>query len=572
MNALIHQDDVAQVQRAAERYAFRMIIGTSVVAGIVGIALAPRTQLFQVRRIRRTLRRDIRAWQDRDRRPRLPVMTPLANALKDRFAQPPRAPLIVTGPEGVGKATLLHHAMQTQQRKGSMCLYLSLSEEPVRTSDAFVRLFVDRAGFLVSPANTILVRSLLRTRPDKSRISDEDIEKAFKFIEVALSRERDSGWRYGVPIICIEEMHTRGRDMIDTKNPMIGRFLEWCGHLCLNQLAHVVFVASIRAAMKLENEAGLQYVRDLMFVDFPNTRRLRLLLAQTLQDEAEQDMVLDKLGSDTKDAVKVIYAVKRGTPVALAVEDCIVEAVQFVEREVSRLVSAIVDAGDDDKLRFDAASRFCRFWKLMERFSQKPRIQRKELVETVCGAQHSRDLVFYVEHGLLTYTLRPVTRRLTGDRKLQALHPRTTWPDEWLAVGSPCYREAFTRILRMPHNRRAFAWASATAKQVELIEESRECIRHADRLRSRTSDAAKVAEIIGKCAKDSAQLGLEEGVDFVSMWGQALSGTALLMEECRKAEENLSVLRLKQRALDAETRSALEDVRPKGKANAAPSS
>merc|ERR1719517_236112 len=114
------------------------------------------------------------------------------------------------------------------------------------------------------------MRSILRTKPDKARISDEDIERAFVAIQLALSRERaiqlaPNGRSRGIPIICIEELHLRGRDMLDVKNPLVGKFLDWCSSLTRQQLAHVVFVTSIPAALKLENESGLQNARDLIF-------------------------------------------------------------------------------------------------------------------------------------------------------------------------------------------------------------------------------------------------------------------------------------------------------------------
>lgn len=361
-----------------------MAVATTVVGGIVGATLIPRMQRLQVRRIKRTLRRNSIEYQDF--RPfKIPVMSPLAAALKARFEEAPSAPLIVTGPEGVGKSTLLHHALSTQQNKGALCMYLSLSHEPVRTPDAFVRLFVDRTGFLVSPANTILMRSILRTKPEKARINEEDIEKAFKTIEIALIEERNSKWRRGIPIICIEETHMRGRDMIDTENPLIGRFLEWCCHLASNQLSHVVFVASISAAMRLEKESGLQDVRDLMFVDFPNENRILQVLSQVQHHltESDREMIVDKIGGDMKDMSKLIYALKRGTPAFLAVEDRIVQALKQVEREITFLLKSIPDAGSDRLPRLEASLRFCRFWKLLEALNQKPKVKHSDLISTL---------------------------------------------------------------------------------------------------------------------------------------------------------------------------------------------
>jgi len=296
-------------------------------------------------------------------------------------------------------------------------------------------------------------------------------------------------------------MHVRGREMIDTENMLIGRFLEWCCHLSLNQLSHVVFVTSIRAAMKLEQVAGLQSVRDIMFVDFPNEKRVKQVLANTgtLLTESEQDLIFDKLGGDMKSIVKLIYAIERATPVSVAIEDRIVEAVQIVEQHVTRLSAAVVSAAES-KQRLDAAHRLCRFWKLMEALSRKPKVRRSVLLDSVFGVQHSSELQDYVAHGFITFTLRPVNRRLVGERKLQAIFPGTTWPNEWVALGSPCFKEAITRVLKLPHNRRAHALTMAIARIIELEEEKSECIRLGDRLRMRASEALRGAEICSKMA------------------------------------------------------------------------
>lgn len=436
-----------------------------------------------------------------------------------------------------------------------MCLYLSLSDEPVRSADSFVRLFVDRAGFLVSPDNTILVRSLLRTKPDKARISEEDIEKAFKAIQVALSAERDSGWRRGVPIICIEEVHVRGRDMIDTKSPLVARFLEWCSHLAQNQLAHIVFVTSIRAAMKLEEVAGLQYVRDLMFVDFPNEKRVRQVLenAETKLTDAEKDLVFEKFGGDMKVLVKVIYAIKRGTPMSLAVEDRIIEAVQLVEQQIMWLVSQILDASNDQKLRFDSAVRFSRFWRLMQMFDHKPKIRRNELMECIFGI-HSRELRGYVAHGILTYTLRSVNHRLVGERRLQTKFPRTTWPDEWITVGSPCMREAFTRILGMPHYRNTYDWAEAVARGSELEEKASELTRAGDRLKDRTADAGKAMETLARNLDAWAGIYGEGGSAVLAgLWHEAFNRSSRLGKHSEALEEELVEVQRERRLLRAAT-------------------
>lgn len=343
--------------------------------------------------------------------------------------------------------------------------------------------------------------------------------------------------------------------MIDAESPLVGRFLEWCSHLSQNQLAHVIFVTSIKAAMRMEKVAGLKEIRDLMYVDFPNEKRVHEALSHAGTDltDAEQELVIDKLGGSMTDMVKVIYAVKRGTPVGLAVEDRIVEATQSVEKEVMWLSSAIIDAVADPKLCYDTAARICRFFRLMQLFKQKPKIRRSELLEAIFGI-HSKELRGYVEHGLLTYTLEPVTKRLVGDHRLRTRFPRMTWPDEWIAVGSPCMREAFTRVLDMPHYRQTYKWAGAVARGFELEESENELCRIGDRLKIRSTEAAKETETLARTAQQWAGL-CEEGdaERIVNLWRESHERTLTLSARSEAVEEELAEVQRERRVVRAVT-------------------
>lgn len=355
-----------------------------------------------------------------------------------------------------------------------------------------------------------------------------------------------------------------GDEMIDTKNPIVQRFLEWSGNLSMNRLAHVVFVASIRAAMLLEKEAGLQFVRDIMWVDFPNENRVRqaLEVAGVELDGEEQDMVIERLGGDMKEMAKVIYAVQRGTPVTLAVEERIVEAVQVVERELARLVASIAEASGDPRARQRAAGRFCRLWRLMELFTEKPKIRRNKLLADAFGV-HLGELTKYVEHGLLTYTLPRSKMRLVGESRLQARFPRTVWPDETIAVGSPSVREAFARIIEMPHYCRTHQWAKAIARRNDLDEEERELTRLSQSLESQANSGFKLAELLSKNAKDWAPLYGEGGeAHFADTWRQTYERALTNHRKHEAIQDQRLEVQARQRALQERSASLAQPVWP----------
>merc|ERR1712157_102993 len=106
---------------------------------------------------------------------------------------------------------------------------------------------------------------------------------------------------------------------------------------------------------------------------------------------------------------QLIYAVGRGTPVAVAIEDCVVEVEQVVEKEVHYQINCIVEAGDL-KHQYEKARRFCRFWNMMQAFVEKAKITRVELFEKVFGV-HIREFEGYVKNAYLAYTLGPHQRR-----------------------------------------------------------------------------------------------------------------------------------------------------------------
>ena len=132
-----------------------------------------------------------------------------------------------------------------------MSLYLNLSQQHARSGDAFLRAFADISGFWVQPSG-MFVRSILRARESKSRINDDDVQLLFNALSQALREERDANWPKGYPVICIEELHNQGRDMLDVKDAHVRRFLDWAMYVSASNLAHIVFLTSIPVAMRLD--------------------------------------------------------------------------------------------------------------------------------------------------------------------------------------------------------------------------------------------------------------------------------------------------------------------------------
>merc|ERR1712060_22184 len=156
--------------------------------------------------------------------------------------------------------------------------------------------------------------------------------------------------------------------------------------------------------------------------------------------------------------------------------------------------------------------------------------------------------------GLLAYTLEPVTKRLVGDSRIRAKFPRLTWPDEWIAVGSPCTREAFTRILAMPHYRQTYKWARAVVRGYELEEAEAELTRMGDRLSRRESEAAKVTETLARTAQQWAGLcgdGTAESI--VDLWRRAHERGLSISASSEAVESELAEVQRERRIVRAVT-------------------
>jgi len=212
---------------------------------------------MQVRRIRKTMRLLKSAGEESERYRRRSggqeLRPEIASALAKRWKHTPKSPLLVTGPEGSGKATLIAQSLSSRP----MSLYLSTTMSHARSGDAFLRTFADMTGFMVQPSG-IFIRSLLRTREEKSRINQDDIDAMFMATTEALREERDAGWPHGVPVLCIEELHNQTKDMLDVKDPSIRRFLDWALYVSGAQLAHVVFLTSIPVALRFQCPKALK--------------------------------------------------------------------------------------------------------------------------------------------------------------------------------------------------------------------------------------------------------------------------------------------------------------------------
>jgi len=93
----------------------------------------------------------------------------------------PAGPLVVTGPEGSGKSTLIRQAVQGR----AMCWWLDCREIPVSDGAQLLDSFVNRTGFLPPPDELLGQMVFARGRMDDAK-SRREMDKALRLITIVL--------------------------------------------------------------------------------------------------------------------------------------------------------------------------------------------------------------------------------------------------------------------------------------------------------------------------------------------------------------------------------------------------
>ena len=570
MSSTLHRNPTGseKAQNVVERYALRVLVGTTLVSGFFGFLVLQRTQRFQVRRIQRTLQesknriyglhaerysRDYTWGSSYGDSTALKFRPEIAESLEIRLTQAPRAPLLVTGPEGVGKATLVAHALYRRP----MTLYLNLSHQHARSGDAFLRAFADITGFWLTPSG-MFVRSLLRARESKQRISADDTDACFMALQEALRRERDRGWLNGVPVICVEELHDQGRDMLDVKDMHVRRFLDWSMFITGAQLAHVVFLTSVPVGKRLDKSLRFRHDREVLYIDYLGDEHpaIQEVLGQHSLSEQQCKHVCDNVGGNMGDISRVLAAVKQGTSCEEAVRHRVDDAVQQLEHIMAWHIQEIVGAATP-ALRTSHAARLVRFWRLLEVVHSAKYILKKEVEATVLYA-FSNELDNYIKHGVMAHAvlnheaaarlMRPqdeiLLERSPGHPSEAAFAITTTWPNVFISAGSPRMHVAFGRVVSQKHQQQKHAWAAAIVDEAELQNHEKHMVTLAKTLRSRASDAEKNREVVAEGFEEWARLYGEGGAEVLTrQWKDSFAQAAEYRAELQEVEDDLHALR-----------------------------
>jgi hypothetical protein len=129
------------------------------------------------------------------------------NMLSQYFSSPPSGPIVITGPDGSGKTTILKRVMSGR----SMTVYLDLRQNPVTSEDEFMFQFVESTGYLL-PSTDLFYRWLLREKaPKENKISRVEVDRALLSVQNMLFDEKKNGWNNGYPLICISGMESLDR-------------------------------------------------------------------------------------------------------------------------------------------------------------------------------------------------------------------------------------------------------------------------------------------------------------------------------------------------------------------------
>eukprot|EP01127_Copromyxa_protea_P015494 TRINITY_DN4465_c0_g1_i5.p1 TRINITY_DN4465_c0_g1~~TRINITY_DN4465_c0_g1_i5.p1 ORF type:complete len:609 (+),score=120.01 TRINITY_DN4465_c0_g1_i5:81-1829(+) len=323
--------------------------------------------------------------------------------LEKFFSMPPTNPLVIYGSAGTGVSWGVSQLLA----KRKMTIMVNLRSNPVNSANELIYRIVSSCGYLM-PSQDYFTRWIFKEKnPEKKpRIEKTEIDKSFQAIRQALEKEKSSGWKDGIPVLCVTNLGTPNSvfDLEDEdERPVLEKLFNFLMGLSNDKLIHIVFTCPYSFLQSvIDNLPGWQ-TRRLVFHlpeaspeevrDYVNKYCERYWPDSEKLSSTDIDYMTKSLGGSLAD-IDHSLNMMRLLPINEVIHSIVGSSIEFIQC----FLEDMLDKENGNK----NYKQYLRFWKMMEVLASEKIIPRRQLINLLF-VDHPKELDTYEKMGILSY-------------------------------------------------------------------------------------------------------------------------------------------------------------------------
>eukprot|EP01080_Neovahlkampfia_damariscottae_P008491 gene8491-315_t len=322
------------------------------------------------------------------------------------FKTSPSGSLVVVGPDGSGKSSILRKAITDSSNK--LTMIVDLRKTTITTENEFMFQFVESSGYLL-PNTDWFTRWLLREQEKKTRsihsisihfifigIPKIEVDKAIKSLQELLIKEKSQGWRDGIPIICIigiEAISCIAKDFSENEDEgTMRKFFNFCVYCSDHRLCHIIIVTNYNFSHDVLDKYPAWFIRrEVLDIHYTGESTILNFINNDVNPYLEMEGKLKinqnelkylwkNIGGNLTDINTIITSIMRGDLILDAVDRLVIDSVKKVQ---DILESIIEEAIENETKKITLLEKYLRFWRMMKIFTQVNSISRADLIRNI---------------------------------------------------------------------------------------------------------------------------------------------------------------------------------------------
>jgi len=153
-----------------------------------------------------------------------------------------------------------------------------------------VAAFIQQSGYILQSTDPL---SSLILKSDKTKkISGQEFNSALDMMQEVLRRQHQVGWKSGIPVICIDHVHTLNSSVdLDPLKPKVSddsnflRLIDWCITVTDRKLAHVLLITTPAFAhLDLDRNTSFRDRRTQFYIGYPQPEAARSFILENMNN------------------------------------------------------------------------------------------------------------------------------------------------------------------------------------------------------------------------------------------------------------------------------------------------